>query len=146
MSHQNFFTTIKWKLFQENSSSALQQSINWMKFIKWDWQYYSRSRSNVQEKPRSRFTRRTLADWLSDKQETRRPKETQFSWEKKLCIKEKMDSLWTPRNITSLNGWCYEAIDLSISQNIFSYLKIFSMQCRYTNINTYIICHENDSK
>ena len=41
-----------------------------------------------------------------------------------------MDSLWTPRNITSLDGLCYEAIDSSILQNIFSYLKIFSMQCR----------------
>ena len=72
-----------------------------------------------------------------------------------------MDSLWTPRNITSLDGSCYEAIDSSISQNIFSYLKMFSMQCRknitvkdnkkkrinitnfiniYTNIYSYIIC------
>ena len=77
-----------------------------------------------------------------------------------------MDSLQTPRNTTSLDGSCYEVIDLSISQNIFSYLKMFSMQCRknitvednkkrmniadfiniYTNIYTYIICDENDSK
>ena len=77
-----------------------------------------------------------------------------------------MDSLWTPRNITSLDGSCYEAINLSISQNIFSCLRMFSMQCRksitvednkkrmnifdfiniYTNIYTYIICDENDSK
>ena len=77
-----------------------------------------------------------------------------------------MDSLWTPRNITSLHGLCYEAIDLSISQNIFSYLQIFSIQCRknitvednkkrmniahfiniYTSIYTHIICDENDSK
>ena len=77
-----------------------------------------------------------------------------------------MDSLWTLRNITSLDGSCYEAIDSSISQNIFSYLKMFSMQCRknitvednkkrmnianfiniYTNIYTYIICDKNDSK
>ena len=77
-----------------------------------------------------------------------------------------MDSLWTPRNITSLNGSCYEAIKPSISQNVFSYLKMFSMQCRknitvedkkkrmnitnfiniYTNIYTYIICDKNDSK
>ena len=28
------------------------------------------------------------------------------------------------------DGSCYEAIVLSISQNIFSYQKIFSMQCR----------------
>ena len=41
-----------------------------------------------------------------------------------------MDSLWTPRNITSLDGSRYEAIDSSISQNIFSYLKMFNMQCR----------------
>ena len=41
-----------------------------------------------------------------------------------------MDSLQTPRNITSLDGLCYEAIDSSISQNIFSYLKMFSIQCR----------------
>ena len=77
-----------------------------------------------------------------------------------------MDSLQTPRNTTSLDGSCYEAIDSSISQNIFSYLKMFSMQCRknitvednkkrmnianfinvYANIYTYIICDENDSK
>ena len=41
-----------------------------------------------------------------------------------------MDSLRTPKNITALDGWCYEAIDLPISQNIFSYLKIFTIQCR----------------
>ena len=70
------------------------------------------------------------------------------------------------QNITSLDGSCYEAIHSSISQNIFSYLKMFSMQCRknitvednkkimnianfiniYANIYTYIICDENDSK
>ena len=76
-----------------------------------------------------------------------------------------MDSLWTPRNITSLDGLCYKAIDSSVSQNIFLYLKMFSMQCRknitveynkkmnianflniYTNIYTYVICDKNDSK
>ena len=63
-----------------------------------------------------------------------------------------MDSLWT-----SLDGSCYEAIDSSISQNIFSYLKMtvednkkrinianFINLC--TNIYTYIIFDENDSK
>ena len=70
------------------------------------------------------------------------------------------------QNITSLDGSSYEAIHSSISQNIFSYLKMFSMQCRkvitvednkkrmnisnfiniYTNIYTYIICDKNDSK
>ena len=75
-----------------------------------------------------------------------------------------MDS--PPRNILSLDGSCYEAIDRSISQNFFSYLKMFSMQCRenttiennnkrmnianfiniYTNIFTYIIRDKNDPK
>ena len=41
-----------------------------------------------------------------------------------------MDSLWTFRNITSLDGSCYEAIDPSISQKTFSYLKMLNMQCR----------------
>ena len=41
-----------------------------------------------------------------------------------------MDSLRTPRNITAPDGWCYEAIDPSLSQNTYSHLKIFSMQCR----------------
>ena len=70
------------------------------------------------------------------------------------------------QNITSPDGSSYEAIHSSISQNIFSYLKMFSMQCRknitaednkkrmnianhiniYTNIYTYIICDENGSK
>ena len=71
------------------------------------------------------------------------------------------------QNITSLDGSSYKAIHSSISQNIFSYLKMFSMQCRkiitlednkksmnitnlhmyiYTNVYTYIICDKNDSK
>ena len=75
-----------------------------------------------------------------------------------------MDLLWTPRNITPIDGSCYVVIDLSISQEIFSYLKMLSMQCRknirvYDNqkrisiamlytymIYTYDICDENDSK
>ena len=78
------------------------------------------------------------------------------------------------QNITSIDGSNYEAIHSSISQNIFSYLKMFNMQCRkiitvegnkkkneYNNfiniyiiyiyiyihyIYTYIICDKNDSK
>ena len=78
-----------------------------------------------------------------------------------------MDSLWTPRNITSLDGSYDETIDSSISKSICSYLKMFSIECRksiivednkkkkmnianfiniYANIYTYIICDENDSK
>ena len=41
-----------------------------------------------------------------------------------------MNSLWTTRNITLLDGLRYEAIDSLISQNIFLYLKMFSMQIR----------------
>ena len=70
------------------------------------------------------------------------------------------------QNMTSLHVSCYEAVHSSISLNIFSYLKMFSMQCRknitvednkkrmnitdfiniYTNIYTYIKCDKNDSK
>ena len=70
------------------------------------------------------------------------------------------------QNITSLDGLCYKAIHSSISQNVFSYLKMFSMQCGknitvednkkrmnitnftniYTSIYTYIICDKNDPK
>ena len=77
-----------------------------------------------------------------------------------------MDSLWIPRNVTSLDGSCYEAIDSSIFQNIFSYLEMFSMQYKknitvednkkrkntanfiniYRDIYTYIICDESNSK
>ena len=71
----------------------------------------------------------------------------------------KMDSLWALRNITSLDGSCYDAIVSSILQNILSYLKVFSMQCRKNttvedkkkNEYSYLrntwsnICDENDS-
>ena len=70
------------------------------------------------------------------------------------------------QNITSLDGLGYEAIHSLISPNIFSYLKMFSLQCRkniavdenkkrmnitnfintYVNIYMYIICDKNDSK
>ena len=53
-----------------------------------------------------------------------------FLEKKKNTIKGKLDSLWTPRNIISVDGSCQEAIDSSISWNIFSYLQMFSMQCR----------------
>ena len=49
---------------------------------------------------------------------------------KKYYIKGKMDSLWTLRNITSLDESSYEAIDSSILPNIFSYRKMFYMQYR----------------
>ena len=34
-----------------------------------------------------------------------------------------MDSLLTPRKITSLEGSCYKAIDSPISQNIFFHIS-----------------------
>ena len=68
------------------------------------------------------------------------------------------------QNITSLDGPSNEAIHSSISQNILSYLKMISMQCRknitveynkkrmnitnfiniYANIFTYIIGDKSD--
>ena len=70
------------------------------------------------------------------------------------------------QNIISLDGSGYEAIHSSILQNIFSCLKMFSIQSRKnitvednkkrmnitnfinedTNVYTYIICDKNDSK
>ena len=62
---------------------------------------------------------------------------------------------------TPIDRPCYEAIDLLISQDIFSYLKMFSMQYRknrvednkkrmniasYINVYTLAICDKNDSK
>ena len=108
-------------------------------FVKWDQQYYSRGRSNFEQKTHTVGLPGSIwADWLNDKQETKRTKETQFSLEKKYSIKVKMNSVWTPRNITSLDRSSYEAIDSLVSQNIFSYLEMFSMQCRkkITELNT----------
>ena len=51
MPYKNYFTTLKEKLFQENSSSSLQQSITRVKFIKCDWQYYSRGKKNFKKNP-----------------------------------------------------------------------------------------------
>ena len=70
--------------------------------------------------------------------------------------------------IASLDGSSYEVIHSSISHNIFSYLKMFNMQCRknitiednkkrmmylyvcyiyiYIYIYTYATCGKNDSK
>ena len=73
-----------------------------------------------------------------------------------------MNSLWAPH----LMDWANEATHSTISQNIYSYLKMFSMNAEifftiednkkimnitnfiniYTNICTYIICDKNDSK
>ena len=87
--------------------------------------------------------------------------ETQFSWEKKYCITGKIDSLWTPRNIISLDGSNHQFhktfvhICLACNGEKTLQLKITTTKKRmnmanfiniYTNIYTYIICEENDSK
>ena len=77
-------------------------------------------------------------------------------------LEEKIESLWRPRNTTTIDGSWYEAINSSISLEIFSYLKMLSILRRknirvednkkrmsiasYINIYTYVICDENDSK
>ena len=43
-----------------------------------------------------------------------------------------MDSLLTPRNITSLDGSCYEAIDSSISQKLFHISKYLACNVEKT--------------
>ena len=86
MPYQNSFITIKSKLFQENSSSALQQSINWFRFIKWDWQYYSRERSNIQEKPTVGLPE--VSRLINSAMSKRQGNQMKHSFlEKKYCIK-----------------------------------------------------------
>ena len=89
-----------------------------------------------------------------------------FLERKKILHKRENGFTMSTQNITSLDGSSYEAIHSSISQNIFSYLKMFSIQCRknitvednkkrmnianlmkiYANIYTCIMCDDNDSK
>ena len=103
---------------------------------------------------------------LIDSAISKRQWDHSFLERKKTLHKRKKGFTMNTQNITSLDGLCYEAIHSSISQNIFSYLKMFSMQCRknitvednkkrmnitnfiniYTNIYTYIICDKSDSK
>ena len=97
----------------------------------WDWQYYSRERSNFQENPTIGLLEvsRLIESLISKRQGDK--KKHSFLEKKKI---HKVESGFT-MNIQKyhiLYGSCYEAIDSSISQNIFSYLKMFSMQCRKT--------------
>ena len=118
MPYENSFSTIKYELFEKNSSSALQQSVNWIKFINRDWQYYSRGKVIFKKNPKVGLPKvsRVINSAISKRQGDQR----------KYFIKGKIESLWTPINITSLDGSCYESIDSSISQNT--------------------ICDKNDSK
>ena len=52
--------------------------------------------------------------------------------ENKILHKRKNGFIMNTQKYHIMDGSCYEAIDSSISQNIFSYLKMFSMQCRKT--------------
>ena len=109
MPYQNSFYNNKIK-FQGNSWLALQRSINSIKFIKWDWQCYSRGRSNFQEKPRSRLTRSIWDDWIGDKQEKMRPEKYSFL-EKKILHKEhsflEKEILHKRENRFTMNPWKY---------------------------------------
>ena len=132
MPYQNSFTTIKQKLFQKNWSSALQQSIKWIKIDSFIHEgeviFKKNSRVGLLEVSR-------LIDSGKSKRQRDQWKQSFLLfplYRKNYCIKEKMDLLWTPRNITSLDGLCYEAINSSISQNIFSYLDMFNMVAEKT--------------
>ena len=116
--------------FQENS--ALQQSIYWIKFIKCDWQYYQEGEVYFKKNSTAGLPEvsKLINSGTSKKQGDQR--KHSFLEETKYSIKEKMDSLWTPTNEHSFDGSIFDGIDSSDSQTIFSYLKIFNMQCRKT--------------
>ena len=153
-------------MFQKNSSSSLQQSITRIKFINWDWQYYSRARKHFQENPTAGLPEVSiLIDSVISKRQGERRKHSFLERKKILHIREN-GFIMSTHNITSLDGSSYEAIHSSIPQNIFSYLKVFNMQCRkiitvednkkrinitnfiniHTNIYAYIICDKNNTK
>ena len=165
MPYQYYFTTIKNN--QENSSSALQQSTNWILSS-------SSETDNIIQEGQVIFQKNSIVSLpevfklidsaISKRQGDRR----KLSFLERKKIQHKRDNGFTIsiQNITSLDGSGYEAIQSSISENIFSYLKMFSMQCRknitvednkirmnitnfiniYTSIHTYIIYHKNDWK
>ena len=57
-------------------------------------------------------------------------KKHSFLERKKILQKRENGFTMSTQNITSLDGLSFEAIHSSISQNNFSYLKMFSKQCR----------------
>ena len=129
MPYQNSFTTIKWnfkkihhqlfnnQLIELSSSSEIDNIIQ-------EGEVIFKKNPTVGLLEVSKLT-----DSAINKRQRDQRKHS-FLEKKKYSIKGKMDSLWTLRNITWLVRSCYEAIDSSISQKIFSYLKLFSMQCR----------------
>ena len=52
--------------------------------------------------------------------------------EEKNSIKGKMDLLWTPRNVTSFDGSCYEGMDSSISQKCLAWNAEKALQLKIT--------------
>ena len=60
-----------------------------------------------------------------------------------------MDSLLPPFFITLFDGSCYQIIDSSIKEEMFSYLKMLSMQCRKNRVKTKLATtltkNQNDS-
>ena len=90
-------------------------------------------------KRKTKFSRKTphlpitnqlslIGSAISKRQKDR--KKYSFLDRKKILHKRENEVTTSTQNITSLDGSSYEAIHSSISQNIFSYLKMFSMQCR----------------
>ena len=71
----------------------------------------------------------SLIDSAISKRQGNRRKHS-FLERKKILHERENGFTMSTQNITPLDGSSYEAIHSSISQNIFSYLKIFSMQCR----------------
>ena len=98
--------------------------------IKWDWQYYSRGRSNFQENRTVGLPEVSkLIDSAINKGQVDRRKHS-FLERKKILHKRENGFTRNTQNITSLDGSYYEAIHSSVLQNILSSLKMFSMQYR----------------
>ena len=100
MPYQISFTTIK-KLFQKNSASALQQSIELSSSSEIDkiiqeWEVIFKKNPTLGLPEVSQL----IDSAISKRQEDQR-KHSYY-------IKGKMDSPWAPRNLTSLDGLCYE--------------------------------------
>ena len=130
MPYQNSFTTIKQKLLQENSLPAFNnQSVELSS---------SSEIGNIIQEGEAIFKKNPtvgspevskLIDSAISKRQGDQRKHS-FLERKKILHKRENGFTMSTQNITSLDGSSYEAIHSSISQNIFSYLKMFSMQCR----------------
>ena len=87
---------------QEKLSSALQQSINWIKFIKCAWLYWL-FKGEVIFKKHLTVGLPEVAKLTDSARSKIQGDERKHSFlAKKNSMKWKMDSLWTPKNITSL--------------------------------------------